>query len=175
MNITLETRKDDKQFGRGERAIMVDGVQWGRTHVSSHGCHGTKHVFEQTGGDIIGDMSKGGYFHEIAVRSEKRRPWMKEDSWKPTEDRVLDKARELVTAGRLRNPDVVRAERAALHAKMEKNRESAAEREATEFANKALAAIGLDLTTYIADAVNQTTVDELRKRIVAAMRWAQTQ
>lgn len=156
-----------KGLDRGEREIVVDGVRWGQTIVTGHGCHGTKHVFQQEGGEVI-LRERGNRYSEIAVRSEKNHKWrysdQKDNPWKPTEERVLEKIKELVAMGKLRHPDKVKAEQARA---METMRKHAEEREAKRieaFRSKAMAAI----------QVNDPT-SEIIDRVVEAMEWAQSQ
>lgn len=151
-------------FDRGERIIMVDGVRWGRTIVTSHGCHGTKHVFQQDGGEVIIDKPDARYPHEVAVRSQKRQKWLGDkDGWRPTEEVVLEKARELVAAGKLRHPDEVRREQEAA---MRQYDERAAEREKeriASFRDKAMEALQIN-----------DPESEIIDRVVKAMEWAQS-
>lgn len=150
-------------LGRGERYIVVDGVRWGRTVVSHHGVHGTKHLFRQEGGELLIANPDERYPREIAVRSERKR-YSNAATWRPTESLVLEKAVELVATCRLRHPDNVREEQRraseAYHAKAAK----AEAKEQREFEAKAEEALdrtrGLNLTTQV-------------KIIVEAMRWAQ--
>jgi hypothetical protein len=154
----------DKTFDRGERIIVVDGVRWGRTVVTYHGCHGTAHKFRQEGGDILCENPNARYPREIAVRSVKRRRWTG-DPWRPTHEAVLEKARELVAIGKLRHPDIVKAE----HQKaMERYNERCAaieEKRKQEFRERACQALGM----------NQDDGSQIIDRVVAAMEWAQTQ
>lgn len=152
-----------ESFGRGERIIMVDGVRWGRTTVTGRGCHGTVHTFQQQGGEVIGDTSTNGYFHEIDVRSQKKR-WNDTGEWKPTEKRVLEKARELVAAGRLRHPDVVKREQDEGRKRVAERMRRNEEQRQQEFQERAM------------EATRANDPDsEIVARVVAAMEWAQTQ
>jgi hypothetical protein len=141
-------------FDRGERIIVVDGARWGRTIVTYHGVHGTTHTFVQ---------HHGGEIEGASVKSEKRR-WNKE-GWRPTEDRVLEKVRELVSGGQLRHPDVVKAENEQAAERYRKQREKAEVEHAANFRKRALKACG----------ANVNPDDPLVDRVVEAMKWAQTQ
>jgi hypothetical protein len=150
-------------FDRGERIIMVDGVRWGRTIVTMHGCHGTKHVFYQDGGEII-TADRGRHTSEIAIRSEKRQKWLGDkDTWRPTEERVLEKARELVATGKLRHPDVVKKESVEAMKQYDARVEEREKERVAEFRAKAMEAAQVnDPDSPIID------------RVVAAMEWAQS-
>jgi hypothetical protein len=165
--VTLERRPGDKTYDRGERAIMVDGVQWGRTIVSHHGMHRTKHIFKQEGGGVIEERPGEKYPGEVNVRSLRRRSYSElrgnEHEWRPTEELVLDKARELVASGRLRHPDVVKAESKAALTRWRAKRDAAEAERKKEFRERACEALRIN-------DPDSETVD----RVVAAMEWAQT-
>lgn len=143
-----------ERFDRGERIIMVNGERWGRTIVTSHGRRGTKHTFQQNGGSEL----------DVSVRSQKRQRWAASDNWRPTEEVVLEKAKELIKSGQLRHPSIVQRENEQA---MERYRERAGEAEKKRveaFRTKAMEALQInDPTSAIID------------RVVAAMEWAQTQ
>lgn len=166
MNITLER---DEKLNRGERYIVVDGVRWGRTIVSYHGVHGTSHAFRQEGGDLIGELSKGGYFHEVSVRSEKKRLFQ-EDKWRPTEEKVMEKIRDLIRDGRLRHPDIVRAEAAETNRQINEKRKEIDRKKQEQFE-----AMAREAVASIASVLSHESYLETVNRIVNAMRWAQTQ
>lgn len=117
MNIELQKPPPEaKGFEPGDRIIVVDNVRWGRTLVSRHGVWGTKYQFEQEGGETIINVVKDRA-REIAVRSIRKRSYDQDPVWRPTHELVLDKVRELIEAGKLRHPDVVKAEQAAARAR----------------------------------------------------------
>lgn len=159
-------------FDRGERMIFVNNIRWGRTHVQSHGVHGTSTTFEQdTDGEgcgyIIVDPAievKSAYTrNEITVRSVTKRYMRRGEVWQPTEQLVLAKAVELVEKGLLRESATVKEELIQRAATYNKRREAAQERENAAFLSKAKEALGTpdeDPTIIVA-------------RIVEAMRWAQ--
>lgn len=157
-------RKEGREFfDRGERLILVNGVRWGRTRVTYHGCHGTKHTLCQDGDGPVIENPGAKYERESAVRSVKFRRWTGEPQVK-TEDLVIAKAAELVAAGRLRDPATVRREHAEAAKLYREQQERGAAREESEFRTKAAEAIG-------ANDLHSEAVD----RVLAAMRWAQTQ
>lgn len=163
MKVTLE--KSDK-LDRGERLIRVDGVVWGHTIVSSHGVHGQKHKFHQEHGETIGSMS-GGYHLPVVVRSTKRQKWLGDkDTWRPTYELVLEKAIELINAGRLRHPDSVKQEQERLREKMRESTNRREHKEQAEFEAKAREAL---------DGIPDDIAAPVLDKIIAAMRWAQTQ
>lgn len=170
MKVTLE-KSTERGFSRGERAIMVDGVRWGRTVVTHHGVHGTKHVFWQEGGDPIYEDKREKRPREIVVRSMRRRRFSDAGEWQTTESLVLEKAIELVKAGKLRDPDVVRAETAAAN---ERYREQAAAQEAERKAAFEARARDVLIALAVIGLTNQPNPEDIAA-VVAAMEWAQTQ
>jgi hypothetical protein len=164
MKVTLE--KSDT-LDRGERLIRVDGVVWGRTIVSSHGVHGKKHMFHQEHGETIGDVSKSGHFHEVCVRSTKRKSWPVDDKEsKPTFELVLEKAIELINAGRLRHPESVKQEQERFRAQYHEREVKRAKAEQDLFETKAREAL---------DGIPDDIAAPVLDKVIAAMRWAQTQ
>jgi hypothetical protein len=163
--VKSESTPNDR-FDRGERVILVDGVRWGRTIVTFHGVHGTKHCFEQQGGDVLLQNPKDKYPREIAVRSmRKRRRYGNDVPWRPTEEVVLEKARELVEAGRLRDPKIVAREQDEAHQHYIQRCAEADAAKRAAFIAKARDALG----------INSNDPSPLVDRVVAAMEWAQTQ
>lgn len=159
-------------FDRGERLIMVDGKRWGRTRVKWRGCHGTVTTFEQDqAGEIVEKSSGGRYEHAISVRSMGRRDktvWkdgriVANPDFKTSEELALIKARELVAAGKLRDPAKVRAENEAASARYLKRVAENEAAEEAEFQKRAMEACGAN------DPESETV-----RRVVAAMRWAQS-
>lgn len=170
-------RYDNKQnrwvgesFEGGERVILVNGVRWGRTCVARHGVWGTSHTFEQDGGDRIpaieGESRDRSKY--VQVRSMTKRRMRDDTKWRPTEEMVLEKARELVASGRLRDPAVVKLEAKQEHERWLAEREQR-DRERVD-AIRAKAAEALQLNNV--PAPGESVVLD---RVVAAMEWAQTQ
>jgi hypothetical protein len=170
-NVTLEKPQPDdpdfSRYGRGERRIMVDGEQWGRTHVRYHGGSGQSHNFEQEGGEILLKNPEAKYPREISVSSDVRgKHHYGRGPRSDTFETVRAKAQELVETGRLRDPAIVRAERQTAQAKLADAERAAAAAEEQAFREKARKALaGLQLLE------GEKAVD----RVVAAMRWAQSQ
>jgi hypothetical protein len=152
----------------GSRSIIVDGVRWGRTICRGHGCHGRSHSFYQEAGGPIYDGRS-----IVEVRTQKKPYSYMETAlaaWQPTEQRVLDKARELIETGKLRHPDVIRAEtKKAAYEYTQKCERIEAERKAT-FLLKACEAI-----KPIQDRLTLEQASDLAGRIAATMEWAQSQ
>lgn len=162
-----------ESFERGERIIMVDGVRWGRTRVKSHGSRGTTTTFEQHGGEaLLAERNKR--WSEIGVRSMNKRHERiqaigahdanRNGGWRPTEELVLEKVRELVENGKLRHPDIVKAEQEQA---MRLYQERAAERDKERieaFRTKAMEALQIN-----------DPASEIIDRVVKAMEWAQSQ
>lgn len=155
-------------FDRGERIIMVDGTRWGRTHVRHHGCHGTSHHFEQDEGNMLtrkpDDQEHWKEYNWVDIRSMKKR-WSNREEWRSTEELVLAKARELVEAGRLRDPKIVKAEGEEAAERWLAKRAEKTRQKAANFRERAIKALGLnhDNGSYMIDDV------------VAAMNWAAEQ
>lgn len=159
---------DAKGFDRGERIIMVDGVRWGRTHVKSHGRRGTTTTFEQEHGEEIAEQYAGterACYYAVKVHSERARRYERGVP-RSTEELVLEKIKELIGSGKLRDPAIVKAEVEARRSDGEKRFLAAREAEARLFLQKATEALG--------DSLNDPD-DVIIDRIVAAMRWAQEQ
>lgn len=154
---------EGEAFDRGERIIMVDGARWGRTIVTHHGMHGTKHVFLQDNGEVILDDPNARHPQEVAVRSMRKRRW-REGEWRPTEEMVLEKARELVEAGKLRDPAVVRREQQEANRLWQEERSAEENQRIADFRAKAMEAL----------QINDPT-SEIIDRVVAAMEWAREQ
>jgi hypothetical protein len=152
----------------GARDIVVDGVAWGRTIPEGHGCWGKSYEFYQEGGSRIYDGRS-----PTRVATEKKPPSYMETAlaeWKPTEERVLEKARELVESGKLRHPDAVRADK-------QKAEEDFKRLEADAEAKRkaALLARGYETISPIMDRLTLAQAQHLVERIVLAMEWAQSQ
>lgn len=164
--VILAKTSDVCTLYRGERAIVVDGVTWGRTHVQGRGVHGNTTTFSQINGEEIGDITGSGRHRAVEIRSIKRRRWLgSEDKHRPTLDMVLEKAIELVNTGRLRDPAIVKAEVEKRRA-VARDRAAENEREKNEeFERRAREAL----------RINDNEQSELVDRVVKAMRWAQQQ
>lgn len=162
------TIRSDERFDRGERIILVDSVRWGRTFVTYHGVHGTRTHFRQEGSsENIIDNPSARHPSDLVVRSARERgsktfingQYRLPDGWKNTEELVLDKVKELVKTGRLRNPQFVHAENKARREQFAKAQEEGKAREDAEFKRRA----------------EQAHREGDVNAIIAAMRWAQSQ
>jgi hypothetical protein len=167
--------RDRDYFDRGERAIMVDGARWGRTHVAWHGCNGTTVTFSQEAGEEICDMrGKGEYSRAIAVsvRSMGRRDrriwkdgrYVNNPDFKTTEELATIKAQELVDAGRLRDPQIVRKERDEAHRRWVEQRARREVEKAEAWRRRAMEALNIN------DPESETLA-----RVLALMEWAKAQ
>jgi hypothetical protein len=158
-----------ERFGPGERIIVVNGVRWGRTIVQSQGRVGRIVRFHQDGGDIL-IMEPGpiGPFR-AEVRPVKFRRLHRNDN-RTTEEVVLDKARELVSAGLLRDPIVVRNERAEARAEWQSAITPDQIRHRLKFRFRAAEAL-----VPISQQLDVTTYGIIIERVVKAMEWAQTE
>lgn len=166
----LADGKRGERFERGERIIMVDGVRWGRTHVTRHGVWGTKYTIEQRRGSIIqeptGFTGKGSHKErDVEIRSIRKRYNSKPGEWRPTEELVLEKVRELIDSGKLIHPEAQREinERASREYREAVDRRD--RKEAEEFRAKAREALGIN---------DPASDSPLIDKVVEAMRWAQT-
>lgn len=152
----------------GARDIVVDGVAWGRTIPEGHGCWGKSYKFYQEGGGMIYDGRSPVY-----VQTQKKPPSYMETAlaeWRPTEERVLEKARELVESGKLRHPDAVRADRQKAEEDFKRlEADAEAKRKAALF-NRAC-----ETVSPVSDRLTLAQAQHLVERIVLAMEWAQSQ
>lgn len=158
---------DGERYDRGERVITVNGQPWGRTLVSHHGVHGAQYRIKQLNGEPIIKDPNAKYPREVSISSSRFRA-RRERDMRPTEEVIIETARELVAAGRLRDPAVVKAEQVARAVRYRERQAEGERREAAEFRAKALEAAG-----YTGEPNDPQSV-ELVDRVVAAMRWAQT-
>lgn len=162
---------------RGRKQIMVDGVAWGTLHMRNHGGRGNSYTFRQVGGENIMEPVPGSRhdrMKEVTVYGDKMAKWDTQGELKPVDERLLDKARDLIKANRLRHPDVVRAEQQEnakalreLRERQDADEQARIEAKAHETLRKLQAYIGVPAGAEFPEA----DVAE----IVAAMRWAQTQ
>jgi hypothetical protein len=172
----IELKKDER-LARGERLIVVDGVVWGHTVVTWHGCHGSRTAFKQKHGDMIGRTTTGGRFIEETVRSASERrsktfingQYRVPDDFKDTPTRVVEKIKELIEAKALIHPDRAKKASEDAEARYQRRREEAIKREENAFRSRALQACG-----YSAEPNDPESID-LVERVISAMRWAQSQ
>lgn len=169
--------RDRERFDRGERVILVDGERWGRTEVVFRGPHGTQTYFAQEGGERITVRSEHNpkRFNEVAVwsggRANRRNRFAtNSEATRKNVDLVLDKVRELVASGLLRDPKIVRAEVAARSRRLEARHRAAQQDEEERFRSKAI-----DSLLLPADRLFTDSEEAAIARVVDAMRWAQTQ
>lgn len=155
-------------FDRGERAILVDGIRWGRTHVKSHGPRGYSVFFSQAGdGDYIyRDGKERKDWNRVSVHKPRR--GMFDPPGKTTEDMVFEMVQGLLQEGKLVDPATMKARNDAALAKMrEEMRPAHRLAEDQEFRDKALDACGF------INEPNSTESVALVARVIEAMRWAQ--
>lgn len=156
-----------ENFDHGERIILVDGVRWGRTIVTRHGCHGTKHQFVQHGGEVL-LKEKNNRWSEYEIRSQKRQRWLEREGdpkRKTTEERVLEMAQMLVADGMLRHPDIVAKEQERAREVFAQAANERGLKRAADFRAKAIEA--LESVTG-----SNTGVELAIERVIAAMEWA---
>jgi hypothetical protein len=164
---------------RGRKRILVDGVEWGSIHMESHGCHGPTYHFVQmgsNGGYLSEPSASGRSHHDISVQATGKRRRQADEP--PINQLLLYKIRELIEAGKLRDPAVVKGEqKREAEAMAARNAEIEAE-ERREFEARADAAIteasNNDLLGGTLEFVHEDQRAILRDAIMAAMRWAQT-
>lgn len=154
----------------GVRTIIVDGVTWGRTIPEGHGCWGKSYNFYQEGGGLIYNANGRS---PVCIQTQKKPPSYMETAlaeWRPTEERVLEKARELVESGKLRHPDAVRADKQKAEEDFKRlEADAEAKRKAALF-NRAC-----ETVSPVSDRLTLTQAQHLAERIVLAMEWAQQQ
>lgn len=174
--------------GRGRKTIIVDGEQWGSIHCEGHGCHGVSYWFQQSdvGGAIqeyAGTSIKGGdRYRDVKVWGEKREKRdlglyafsSPEDmaKLKPVADRLQAKAEWLVANGLLVSPQTIASRIEKARKTIEKRAAEDADLERKRFESKADSAIR---SIIALDRLSNADLNELKDRIVAAMKWAQTQ
>lgn len=177
------------QYDRGSKKILVDGEEWGEIEMQAHGCHGPSYHISDIQGPLMVPRGKGWgkrkdeltehSFRPVSAKSVRIAniglPEDRKTKIAPTEDQLRDHVASLIEADVLRSPAVRQREVDTEHAKYTKRRAENEQKALAEFEARALAAIGIHLTTYLADNANQGTVDGLKARIIGAMRWAQTQ
>jgi hypothetical protein len=159
---------------RGRKSIIVDGAKWGSVHMDTHGVHGPTYSFIQDGipGYLQEPSASGHFSHVIGVRATSRKYRPKDEP--PIESLILDKVRELIAAGRLRDPAVVKAEQ---QTRIDADRQRAAEiaaAEQREFEAHAAEAIHRAASAVGGLLINVQAIEALQSEIIAAMRWAQT-
>lgn len=169
----------------GRKAVMVDGVLYGYALYCAAGRNGAYYTFEQAGGETIQDRrlvgkNKVERFYPVEVWSDQtaqRREGYDAQSEKRPESRLAAfKVRLLATAIRLVDegrliPESVQRERVAAAEKAIETAEKRAEaRKAAAWRKRAAACLNdEDGIPLLADQA--AVVD----KIVAAMKWAQTQ
>jgi hypothetical protein len=161
---------------RGRKSILVDGAKWGSVHMETHGVHGPTYNFVQDGAPgYIMEPGANGRFHVISVRAtnKRRRP----GDEPPIEQLVFNKVHQLVAEGRLRDPVAAKADTDRRLAEAEAVRQRVAEKEQSEFeerADQAIQSASDETTGGLLEFINDQQRMILRDAIVAAMRWAQT-
>lgn len=97
---------------RGDRNIVVDGVVWGNVVMIGHGMHGNSFEFYALDKPLYRRNAKGEEsrhtLESVHGLTKRDRRWQKDET--PTDERIIAKARELIEQGRLRHPDVIKAE-----------------------------------------------------------------
>lgn len=168
---TITFAKWPNEYGqRGRKKIFVNDVHWGTINMASHGMHGVSYTFVQEGqtGNICDpkdlDFHKQPRAVEVRQRT-KRRLRRDGEPLLPAETVLEAKVRELIKRGLLRHPNIVKHERDEARKRAAENRRAAAEVEEKLFRHRACEALG----------INQDDGSEVIDRVVAAMRWAQSQ
>ncbi len=149
MQITLENLP-----ARGAKAIIVDGLQWGSIHRERHGARGSSYWFKQVGlvGEIRDPQLKNRIIkvHNIGITAV------------PIDDRLLDKAINLIFVGLLRHPKTVEADQSARKAALQAQRAERDGKELDRFRAKAREAF-----PHAGEEWINITVD--------LMKWSQSQ
>lgn len=148
---------------RGDRDIMVDGVKWGHVIMVGHGCHGPSYEFYDAEGAGIHQKFASGKLstHSLeAVRSVTRRRRFGADANdnRSTEERIMDRARELMEAGRMRDPAELLKDRQASAARYRARRDE--EQKAEQETRDGLLSIwARDLTNLEREALSRAWKD----------------
>lgn len=174
MEITLE-----KVPGRApDKRILVDGAVWGYAQAEHHGMHGTSYDIGQYT-DVAGNswriitieeksnFDRAPRMMAVRVRGKSKSAERHNPDPRSTEQRIIDKARELIEAGHLKSPEAKRAELAAEAEKFRAERAAADAEKKAAFRARAMEAVG----GYLGDVDKSEAID----RVVAAMEWAQMQ
>ena len=108
---------------RGDREIWVEGERWGYATMVSRGSHGPRYDFSDAlDRDIMRKQNNGKIsdFHKESVDAySAKREWRHRTAEKPegdkrsTDQRIIDKARELIGELRMKAPAVIRLEQVA--------------------------------------------------------------
>lgn len=164
-------------MARGRKAIMVDGVRWGRINMAQRGCHGSVYTFEQELGETI---LVGKHHNELRVWSEgqkiKRQSWDKrivpghQDYVAPLEDRLMETVQSLIKDQKLRDPTVVKSEQEEAHTRYLERRAEQEREETENFEARAKQALN-PFSNYVDTETMAQAVDT----VIKAMRWAQAQ
>lgn len=162
MNITFEP------YGTGRnKKIMIDGEHFGYMHFQHHGPHGYHVEFLNINHQTIFEPRQKSKRFPKAVEVWSDKVAQRHNDGKPVapmQERMVAMVQKLLFDGRFPNPDEVRAQKERLREQQDREAaEQRAKREA-EFEAKAREAVGdMSEDIYLID------------RVIAAMRWAQTQ
>jgi hypothetical protein len=134
--------------------------------MEAHGCHGPSYHFVQDGGPggyLTEPSTSGRYTHDISVQATRKR---RRPADGPSIDQLLvNKVRELIETGKLRDPAIVRAKQEQRAVDLAREREQQDAQEQKEFEERAEQAIR---------SAHYKDDPRLRDEIIAAIRWAQT-
>lgn len=159
----------------GHKMIMVDGLMWGRVHCNHHGSMGTSYNFSPADGGLIYRDSLSSWNRTpVQVDGDKlaRRRANNGEVPAPLAERLMVAVRKLIADGKLRHPEVIGAEKREAAAKARAEEEERKAKEDTEWEARASAAIAM---ANLAPALRLPDRQRLAKRIIEAMRWAQSQ
>ena len=178
----IEIVPGGKDYARGTRLILVDGVEWGHWEMKQHGGAGNSFRLNDSNGVVeIAVKSSLKYdrvfMQEITVYGDKmarRRTKTGEPPLPPVADRLMEVTRDAINAGRLRAPDVLKAETAAALKKREEQRRAAEVAEGNRLEAKAREVLE-NLQAYIGVPANLPAPQADVNIVVAALRWAMTQ
>lgn len=159
------------EWDRGCKKVLIDGEQWGWIEMVNHGCHGPRYHLRDMHSVVTDTM-----LQDITCRGSTRRlRWDNKDNpaaKKTTDDLLRDMVVKAIDTGHLRSPAKRKAEIKAQRDKFEASQRKAAENEQASFEAKADEVVSwLDKRFFDEDALMKI----LKTKIIAAMKWAQTQ
>ena len=159
---------DNERFDRGERIILVDGARWGRTSVTTHGRHGMRYRFLQDGrSEVIEERANNSTYKVPATvwgdKVARRHAYGNNKPVAPVEERIIEKVREMIETGLLRDPVVVRGDIEEEARQYRAQRADARRAEEAAFHARACAALGVSINDHSEKV--QAVIDAMRAEL----------
>lgn len=170
------------------RHVLVDGVAWAVLERHEHGPRGQSYTFRQVGGQTIRHLPTDddtpahqmtAYTVHSQGRAQEIERFRADDQGRtyappaPLQQRLVEMARELMAAGRLRHPDVQAAENKARRDTIAADQADGIARARAEFEHRARQALQTAAIKAEVD-LSEDLVANLVNEIVDAMKWAQS-